>query len=145
VTVDIATHRPAERPFLVLATQNPIELEGTFPLPEAQLDRFLMKVAMGYPDAPTRKQHAAALRARTTRWTRWKKWSNRTTFWPCRETCAHARRGVGAALHRQRLPRHPQPRRHSELGASPRATMALYRTCQARPPFATATSSSPTT
>ena len=48
VTVDIATHR-LERPFLVLATQNPVELEGTFPLPEAQLDRFLMKVALGYP------------------------------------------------------------------------------------------------
>ena len=50
VTVDIATHR-LERPFLVLATQNPVELEGTFPLPEAQLDRFLMKVAIGYPSA----------------------------------------------------------------------------------------------
>ncbi len=50
VTVDIATHA-LPRPFLVLATQNPIELEGTFPLPEAQLDRFLMKIAIGYPSA----------------------------------------------------------------------------------------------
>ena len=41
--------RPLPRPFLVLATQNPIELEGTFPLPEAQLDRFLLKAKMGYP------------------------------------------------------------------------------------------------
>jgi MoxR-like ATPase len=41
--------RPLPRPFLVMATQNPIELEGTFPLPEAQLDRFLMKIQMGYP------------------------------------------------------------------------------------------------
>ncbi|MSP13681.1 MAG: MoxR family ATPase [Chloroflexi bacterium] len=49
VTVDGVT-RPIPRPFLVLATQNPIELEGTFPLPEAQLDRFLIKVALGYPD-----------------------------------------------------------------------------------------------
>ena len=40
---------PLPRPFLVLATQNPIELEGTFPLPEAQLDRFLMQVKLGYP------------------------------------------------------------------------------------------------
>src|SRR5207237_10861650 len=38
------------RPFLVIATQNPIELEGTFPLPEAQLDRFFMKIGLGYPD-----------------------------------------------------------------------------------------------
>ncbi len=41
--------RPLPRPFLVMATQNPIELEGTFPLPEAQLDRFLVKITMGYP------------------------------------------------------------------------------------------------
>jgi MoxR-like ATPase len=50
VTVDGATHRLAA-PFIVLATQNPIEYEGTFPLPEAQLDRFLMRVRLGYPTA----------------------------------------------------------------------------------------------
>jgi MoxR-like ATPase len=50
VTVDGVT-RPLPRPFLVLATQNPVELEGTFPLPEAQLDRFLMRVRIGYPTA----------------------------------------------------------------------------------------------
>jgi MoxR-like ATPase len=49
ITVDGVT-RPLQRPFLVLATQNPIEYEGTFPLPEAQLDRFFMKVALGYLD-----------------------------------------------------------------------------------------------
>ncbi len=49
VTVDGATH-PLPRPFMVLATQNPIEYEGTFPLPEAQLDRFLLRVRMGYPN-----------------------------------------------------------------------------------------------
>jgi len=48
VTVDGVTHHLA-RPFLVLATQNPIEYEGTFPLPEAQLDRFLMRMSLGYP------------------------------------------------------------------------------------------------
>jgi MoxR-like ATPase len=48
VTVDGITH-PLPRPFIVLATQNPIEYEGTFPLPEAQLDRFLLKVRLGYP------------------------------------------------------------------------------------------------
>jgi len=42
---------PLEPPFLVIATQNPIELEGTYPLPEAQLDRFLLRLAVGYPDA----------------------------------------------------------------------------------------------
>ena len=49
VTVDGKTHR-MPTPFIVIATQNPIELEGTFPLPEAQLDRFLLKVRIGYPD-----------------------------------------------------------------------------------------------
>jgi MoxR-like ATPase len=48
VTVDGITH-PLPQPFMVLATQNPIEYEGTFPLPEAQLDRFLLRVRMGYP------------------------------------------------------------------------------------------------
>ena len=48
VTVDGATHA-LPRPFMVLATQNPIEYEGTFPLPEAQLDRFLLRVRLGYP------------------------------------------------------------------------------------------------
>ena len=50
VTVDVHTHELA-RPFLVLATQNPIEYEGTYPLPEAQLDRFMVKVSLGYPAA----------------------------------------------------------------------------------------------
>ncbi len=49
ITVDGVTH-PLPEPFFVLATQNPIELEGTFPLPEAQLDRFLLRVRLGYPD-----------------------------------------------------------------------------------------------
>ena len=48
VTVDGVTY-PMESPFLVLATQNPIEYEGTFPLPEAQLDRFMMRITLGYP------------------------------------------------------------------------------------------------
>jgi MoxR-like ATPase len=49
VTIEGVT-RPLERPFLVIATQNPIEYEGTYPLPEAQLDRFLLRVSVGYPD-----------------------------------------------------------------------------------------------
>ncbi len=50
LTVDGVT-RPLPRPFLVIATQNPIEYEGTFPLPEAQIDRFLIRLSLGYPDA----------------------------------------------------------------------------------------------
>jgi MoxR-like ATPase len=51
VTVDGVTHQ-APQPFMVMATQNPIEYEGTFPLPEAQLDRFLVRLELGYPSAP---------------------------------------------------------------------------------------------
>jgi MoxR-like ATPase len=50
VTVDVHTHELA-RPFIVIATQNPIEYEGTYPLPEAQLDRFMVRAALGYPAA----------------------------------------------------------------------------------------------
>jgi MoxR-like ATPase len=49
VTVDVTTHELA-RPFIVLATQNPIEYEGTYPLPEAQVDRFMIRISLGYPE-----------------------------------------------------------------------------------------------
>ena len=55
VTVDGVTY-PLPRPFLVLATQNPVDTQGVFPLPEAQIDRFLMKLSMGYPDRETEAQ-----------------------------------------------------------------------------------------
>ena len=55
VTVDGVTHQ-LPRPFLMIATQNPIELAGTFPLPEAQLDRFLFKLSLGYPDKSAEKE-----------------------------------------------------------------------------------------
>src|SRR6476469_7587698 len=63
VTIDGATH-PLARPFMVIATQNPIEYEGTFPLPEAQLDRFTMRLHLGYPaiaeEAAMLSEHAAS-------------------------------------------------------------------------------------
>jgi MoxR-like ATPase len=55
VTIGEQTY-PLERPFLVMATQNPIEQEGTYPLPEAQIDRFMMKIRVGYPTAQEEKQ-----------------------------------------------------------------------------------------
>jgi MoxR-like ATPase len=63
VTSERGTHA-LERPFLVLATQNPIELEGTYPLPEAQVDRFLMRIAIGYP---TSEEEQLILRRRRER------------------------------------------------------------------------------
>ena len=61
VTVDGVT-RPLPRPFMVLATQNPIEYEGTFPLPEAQLDRFMLKLSLGYLDIAQEKELLLHLR-----------------------------------------------------------------------------------
>lgn len=55
VSIDGITHR-LPRPFLVMATQNPIEFEGTYPLPEAQLDRFLVRVSIGYPDTEVERE-----------------------------------------------------------------------------------------
>ncbi len=60
--------RPLPRPFLVLATQNPIELEGTFPLPEAQLDRFLLRLSVGYPNEADEKNIVRRCTARRRVW-----------------------------------------------------------------------------
>jgi MoxR-like ATPase len=62
ITVDGIT-RSVPQPFLVVATQNPVELEGTFPLPEAQLDRFLLRVAIGYPEAEEEREVLRRFRA----------------------------------------------------------------------------------
>ncbi|MHC4661334.1 MAG: AAA family ATPase [Planctomycetota bacterium] len=61
VSVDGKTH-PLPKPFIVLATQNPYEFEGTYPLPESQLDRFLMRISIGYPDAEGEKAVLASQR-----------------------------------------------------------------------------------
>jgi len=64
VTVDGVTH-PVGRPFMVIATQNPIEQAGTYRLPEAQLDRFLLKTSLGYPDRASSVEILAGLKDRT--------------------------------------------------------------------------------
>ena len=69
VTVDVHSHELA-RPFVVLATQNPVEYEGTYPLPEAQLDRFMVRVSLGYPrpdeEAAMLGDHAVSDRVSTS-------------------------------------------------------------------------------
>jgi MoxR-like ATPase len=57
---------PLEQPFVVIATQNPIEMEGTYPLPEAQLDRFLLRVGVGYPEADAEREIVKRRRERRT-------------------------------------------------------------------------------
>jgi MoxR-like ATPase len=129
ITVDGVTY-PLPRPFLVLATQNPIEFEGTFPLPEAQLDRFLMRLHLGYPE-PTDEDAMLQM-----------------------QQLAHPIETLGQAVDGKRLPELQRQvrsvhvaesvrryildlihatREHASLalGASPRASLALLRAAQA--------------
>lgn len=129
VTVDGET-MPLPRPFLVMATQNPIELEGTFPLPEAQMDRFLLRIRLGYPtlqeeeDILLRFEQAdplAELQAVLSG-------EDVLSLARLRQTVrveASVRNYIVRIVH--------ATRRHSavELGASPRGSLALYQTAQA--------------
>lgn len=130
VTVDIATH-PLPRPFLVMATQNPIELEGTFPLPEAQLDRFLMKIALGYPD----EQSENDMLLRFERDDPLQSLDKVIGPEDILSMQAEIRAIRVENSVRQYVVKVCRATRHHDdilLGASPRATMALYRTSQAR-------------
>ena len=129
VTIDVDT-MPLPRPFMVLATQNPVELEGTFPLPEAQLDRFIIKLSLGYP---SEEDERAIIR-------RFKEVSPLADLEPVTSAeeilqAQHAVRGVyvNPVVEGYIVSVIHATRRHEaiELGASPRATLALYRTAQA--------------
>lgn len=130
VTVDIATH-PLPRPFLVLATQNPIELEGTFPLPEAQLDRFLMKVYLGYPT--TAQENEIVLRfERSDPLETLASVVTPAEILAMQTEVRAVRVETSVRNYLVNICRATRAHADIELGASPRATMALYRTCQAR-------------
>jgi MoxR-like ATPase len=118
------------RPFLVIATQNPVELAGTFPLPEAQLDRFLMRIALGYPSEADER---GMLR-------RFREESPLDTLEPVTgmdeiETIQRAIRTVHLEPvieeYIVRLVRATREHAAIELGASPRAALALYHASQA--------------
>jgi len=130
VTVDIATHA-LPRPFLVMATQNPIELEGTFPLPEAQLDRFLMKVALGYPDEAGENEMLLRFE-RSDPLDTLESVADPRDILNMQEATRTVR--VENSIRQYIVNICRATREHGDimLGASPRATMALYRTCQAR-------------
>ena len=129
MTVDIATHK-LPRPFLVLATQNPVELEGTFPLPEAQLDRFLLKVALGYPDAD--EENDILLRfERVDPLDSLEKVVEPEEILAMQTAVRQIRVETSVRNYIVNVCRATRDHEDIELGASPRATMALYRTCQA--------------
>jgi MoxR-like ATPase len=129
VTVDVDTI-PLPRPFLVLATQNPIELEGTFPLPEAQLDRFLMRISIGYPDA----QEENDILLRYEREDPLEKLEAVVPAKSLMDMQAKIREVQVTNTVREyivRIARATREHEAVELGVSPRGTMGLYRTSQA--------------
>ena len=130
VTVDIATHA-LPRPCLVMATQNPIELEGTFPLPEAQLDRFLMKVALGYPDEASENEMLLRFE-RSDPLDTLESVVGPDEVLNMQTEVRTVRVENSVRQYVVNVCRATRLREDIMLGASPRATMALYRTCQAR-------------
>jgi MoxR-like ATPase len=129
VTIENTTY-PLPRPFMVLATQNPVEHHGTYPLPESQLDRFLMKIEVGYPNADAEKEILH----------RFTNGNNSQTIQPVLTPAdvlylqdesrkVHINEKIVDYMihlvHRTR--NHPE----IELGISPRGTVALFRTSQA--------------
>ncbi len=130
VTVDGKTH-PLPEPFLVLATQNPIEYEGTFPLPEAQMDRFLLRISLGYPSKTYEVQML----------------TDQQLHHPIEDLeqvidiadLLKAQNAVRSVTVTDEIKRYivdlvETTRAHGEiyLGASPRGSLALFRTSQAR-------------
>ncbi|HET8630805.1 MAG TPA: MoxR family ATPase [Thermomicrobiales bacterium] len=121
---------PLPRPFLVLATQNPVELEGTFPLPEAQLDRFFLRLAIGYPDLEDERAMLRRFRAAQPV----EDVTPATTPEELAGLLAVVRQvHVGEAVEDYLLAVVRATRAHEqiELGASPRAALALARAAQA--------------
>jgi MoxR-like ATPase len=130
VTVDGVT-RPLPRPFMVLATQNPIEYEGTFPLPEAQLDRFLMRIRLGYPETEDEVRILERQQFRHP--------IEELEQVASVEELLEAQEAVRAVYVAPRLKRYivdltRRTRQYPDvyLGASPRGSLTLYRAGQAR-------------
>ena len=130
VTVDGSTY-PLGSPFMVLATQNPIEYEGTFPLPEAQLDRFLLRISLGY----TSKEHEMEILDRQQHFHPLEELTQEVSL----EELQDAQQGVKEMYVDPLVKEYivdvvRQTREHPDvyLGASSRGSLSIYRLCQAR-------------
>ncbi len=129
VTADGVTY-PLDKPFLLLATQNPIEYEGTFPLPEAQMDRFLFRISLGYPDM-TSEDAMMQMQQLTHPIDRLEQLEGGTSLAELQRQVRQVnvvesvRRYILSLVHSTR--EHPA----LSLGASPRGSLALFHTAQA--------------
>ncbi len=130
VTVDGVTY-PLPRPFIVLATQNPIEYEGTFPLPEAQLDRFLMRISLGYPSLPDELEILERQRLRHPI-ERLEQVTSLETLVAMQEVIKEVFLSPEVRHYIVSLVKASREQETVYLGASPRGSLSLYRTCQAR-------------
>jgi len=130
VTVDATSHELA-RPFLVFATQNPVEYEGTYPLPEAQVDRFMVRLSLGYPDAAAEAGMLAGHEA-GDRVLELEPVADRAEVVEAVEAAhrVHASRALRDYI--VALIRHTRSDGRVELGASPRAGLLLLRAAKAR-------------
>ncbi len=130
VTVDVQTHELA-RPFLVLATQNPIEYEGTYPLPEAQVDRFMVRISLGYPDrraeAGMLADHEAGDRVLTLAPV-----ATAADVLAAQDSAARVRATEPLRDYVVRLLWRTREDPRVDLGASPRAGLMLLRAAKAR-------------
>lgn len=128
-TVDGVTHS-MPRPFLVLATQNPVEFEGTFPLPEAQLDRFLLRLCLGYPDLESEVQMLAT-HAQEGALAKLEPIVDGEQLPQLQSLCRQVR--VEDKLRRYLVSLVQATRQQAgvRLGASPRGSLALFRASQA--------------
>ncbi len=129
ITVDGVT-KLLPRPFLVLATQNPIELEGTFPLPEAQIDRFFMKLALGYPSAA--EENAILLRfEREEPLENLQAVANPEMILEMQRVVRTVRVEASVRNYVITVIRATRTHQSVELGASPRGSLYLYHAAQA--------------
>jgi MoxR-like ATPase len=130
VTLEGETMRLPE-PFIVLATQNPIEYEGTFPLPEAQLDRFIMKLSVGYPSPEEEQEILRRRRARQRDEFDLKQITNADDLMELREAVERVHVDGDIERYMIELVTATRKRRQVAVGASPRGSLALLKLSRA--------------
>ncbi|MCI3923182.1 MoxR family ATPase [Paenibacillus sp. TRM 82003] len=129
VTVDGDLY-PLPQPFLLLATQNPIDFEGTYVLPEAQLDRFMLKFALGYPDEATERR-MAMVQTQTRPIDELQPVADAARLLQIMDKVKHIHVEDGVAHYAVEIVRRTREHRQLLLGASPRATIALVAASKA--------------
>ena len=131
VTIEGSTHR-LDRPFLVLATQNPIEYEGTYPLPEAQLDRFLLRLSVGYPERADEALVLARRGERRQEHIELDPVVDTPTMLAMQRTIERVHVSESIRLYMVDLVRQTRENRRVQVGSSPRGSLALYTLARAR-------------